>query len=155
MNYPRYKTGDGVTEASLLPFSIVTQKEFELFQKQLSSAGHLKREIVGSLPEVGELDVIYMVKASLTANNNYEEWMYIDSEWELIGDTKVDLSDYVTTEALEERLALVPGYYGTVKEVSAGTGLKVKNNSKVDPMIDFDDECVFIFYGGTATELID
>lgn len=31
-SYPRFKTGDGVTRASLLPFSIVTQKEFELFQ---------------------------------------------------------------------------------------------------------------------------
>jgi hypothetical protein len=113
-SYPRYKTGDGATKANLLPFSIVTQKEFELFQKQMSSAGHLKREIVTVRPEVGDPDIIYMVKASLITNNNYDEWMYINETWELIGSTIVDLSDYVTNGSLQEQLSQIPGYEGTV-----------------------------------------
>ena len=121
----------------------------------MSSAGHLKREIVTTRPEVGDPDIIYMVKASLITNNNYDEWMYIDGNWELIGSTIVDLSNYVTNEFLEERLSLIPGYQGTVQEVSAGTGLKITGNSKINPCVEIDDEVVFVFYCGTASELID
>ena len=82
-SYPRYKTGDGVTQASELQFSLVTQKEFEIFQNQLSSAGLLKREIVTERPEVGQEDIIYMVSTSLiTEDNSYDEWMYIGGSWE-------------------------------------------------------------------------
>lgn len=96
-----------------------------------------------------------MVKASLITNDNYDEWMYIENAWELIGNTRVDLSNYITTESLEDRLLLVPGYEGTVQEVSVGTGLKITNNSKVNPCVEFDDEIVFIFNCGTASTLID
>lgn len=121
----------------------------------MSSAGHLKREIVTTRPEIGDPDIIYMVKASLITNNNYDEWMYIDGNWELIGSTIVDLSDYVTNGDLDDRLSLIPGYQGTVQEVSAGTGLKITGNSKVNPCVEIDDEVVFVFYCGTASELID
>ena len=96
-----------------------------------------------------------MVKASLITNNNYDEWMYIDNSWELIGSTIVDLSNYVTYEALEGRLSSIPGYEGTVQEVSAGTGLKITGNSKINPCVEIDDEVVFVFYCGTASDLID
>lgn len=96
-----------------------------------------------------------MVKASLITNDNYDEWMYIDNTWELIGNTRIDLSDYVTNVLLEERLSLIPGYEGTVKEVSTGTGLKVTGNSKINPCVEIDDEVVFVFYCGTASELVD
>lgn len=153
--YSRYKTGDGITKANALPFSLVTQKEFEIFQNQLSSAGLLKREIVNTLPETGAEDIIYMVKASLITNDSYDEWMYIDNSWELIGNTRVDLSNYVTDEKLQEKLDLIPGYNGTVEGVSAGTGLKITGNSKVNPKVEIDDEVVFVFYCGDAFTLID
>lgn len=93
-----------------------------------------------------------MVKASLVTNDNYDEWMYIDNTWELIGNTRVDLSNYVTFEQL---VTAVPGYNGTVEEVFAGTGLKITNNSKVNPRIEIDKDVVFELYCGNSTELID
>ena len=64
----------------------------------VGSAGHLKRTIVESLPEVAEADAdtIYMVSADADSEDNvYVEWMVINNKWEKIGDTTVDLTPYM------------------------------------------------------------
>jgi len=64
----------------------------------IQSAGHLKREIVEVLPAVAEadLDTIYMIKSGTTTSGDlYSEWMVINGVFEQIGDTSVDLSDYL------------------------------------------------------------
>lgn len=73
----------------------------------ISSAGHLKREVVTTLPAPAEADAntIYMIKKSANSQltgDYYEEYMLIDGVFELIGDTYVDLSDYVTKDELPE-----------------------------------------------------
>jgi hypothetical protein len=75
----------------------------------VSSAGHLKRVTVVSLPAVADADkdTIYMVKKisnfQLTGDY-YEEYMLIDGAFELIGNTYVDLSDYATTDYVDEKI---------------------------------------------------
>jgi len=76
----------------------------------IGSAGHLKRAIVEALPAVDDADVdtIYMVKDPLaTDGDKYEEFMVIEGEWAQIGDTTVDLTNYVekVAEATEGNLA--------------------------------------------------
>ena len=39
------------------------------------------------------------------AQNAYDEYMWLNTAWEKIGDTAVDLSGYVTTESLTSTLA--------------------------------------------------
>lgn len=61
-------------------------------------AGAIKFEIVASLPTVGEEDTIYLVAITPDeGDNNYEEYIYVNGEWELLGKigVQVDLSDYV------------------------------------------------------------
>lgn len=73
-------------------------------QNQVASAGHLKRTIVDTLPEVANADVdtIYMIKdASVTSGDAYQEYMVIDGAWAQIGDTTVDLTDYAKTEYVD------------------------------------------------------
>lgn len=69
--------------------------------------------IVETLPEVGEDRVIYFVPTETSEENNvYDEWMWINSSWELVGSTRVDLSAYwakteltaITQAELEEIL---------------------------------------------------
>lgn len=63
------------------------------------SIGTLKRQIVESLPDVSaaNVDTIYMVPTSSTIPAEaYIEYMVINGEWEKIGDTTVDLTDYAT-----------------------------------------------------------
>lgn len=76
----------------------------------VNSAGHLKRAIVDALPAVEEADAdtIYMVKDALALEGDkYEEFMVIEGEWAQIGDTSVDLTNYVqkVAEATEGDLA--------------------------------------------------
>ncbi len=53
----------------------------------LNSQEKIKKAIVESLPSSGEENIIYLVKNSSSGNNVYDEYMWIDSKWEKIGDT--------------------------------------------------------------------
>lgn len=59
-------------------------------------------EIVGSLPPVesGEVGVIYLVSKTREAGNIYDEYILVNNNYELIGSTDIDLSNYVTTDQL-------------------------------------------------------
>jgi len=65
-----------------------------------------KFEVVESLPtEDINLKAIYLVaKATSETSNVYDEYVYINGAWEKIGDTQIDLSDYVTAEILQNAL---------------------------------------------------
>jgi hypothetical protein len=80
-----------------------------------------------------------MIRTGLIASDNYDEWMYIEGAWELIGNTRVDLSDYLRKEDFE---------------LTAGTGLKITGESNFTPRVEIDEEIVFVFYGGSSTEVI-
>ena len=65
----------------------------------ISAVDHLSREIVEALPENANKNVIYMVlRGSGTGQDVYNEYMYINGTWEIIGDTSVDLTGYAKTE---------------------------------------------------------
>lgn len=53
--------------------------------------------VVQELPQTGEANIIYLVPAEdPNPDNIYEEYIYVNSNWEMIGTTKVDLSNYYT-----------------------------------------------------------
>ena len=65
----------------------------------IAAADHLSREIVEALPENANENVIYMVpRGGGTGQDVYNEYMYINGAWEIIGDTSVDLTGYAKTE---------------------------------------------------------
>lgn len=65
----------------------------------IAAVDHLSREIVGTLPENANENVIYMVlREDGTGQDVYNEYMYINGAWEIIGDTSVDLTGYAKTE---------------------------------------------------------
>lgn len=55
-------------------------------------------KIVDTLPTTGEENVIYFIPKTGSNNDSYDEYMWINNKWELIGTTAVDLSDYYTKE---------------------------------------------------------
>lgn len=121
----------------------MSQAEIQAYiNSQIASAGHLKRVILGEdeeLPSVDEADenTIYMKKSAeyhLIADV-YDEYMVIDGSWEIIGNTRVDLSEYLKT-------------------VTTGIGLKATKEAN-NAHIEIDSEVVFILNCGTSTELID
>lgn len=56
----------------------------------------IKFQKVTTLPTTGASNIIYLVpKSSTSTQNIYDEYVWIDSKWEIIGTTAIDLSGYV------------------------------------------------------------
>lgn len=52
--------------------------------------------VVQTLPQTGESNIIYLVpKSTAQTNNYYDEYIYTNNAWEKIGDTEIDLTNYV------------------------------------------------------------
>ena len=72
----------------------------------ISAAVNGRFEKVTILPASGEPNVIYLVpKTTALTNNVYDEYIWQDNAWELLGSTEIDLSNYVTTTDLSTALA--------------------------------------------------
>lgn len=55
----------------------------------------MKVEVVTELPTTGETNVIYLVPKQTSGENDvFDEYLYVNDEWELIGSTAIDLSGY-------------------------------------------------------------
>lgn len=52
-------------------------------------------QVVSSLPQSGQANTIYLVPSGGSKPDVYEEYIWVNSAWELIGNTEVDLSNYL------------------------------------------------------------
>lgn len=71
-------------------------------QKLISDARHMKKEVVAEKPSTGDENTIYLVGPKGEGSNVYEEWLFINSKWEKVGDTNtsVNLDGYIKEEDL-------------------------------------------------------
>lgn len=87
---------------------LINDKTFKTeaeIQELINNSTKLKKEVVTSLPATGKEDVIYLLKNKNDTNNVYTEYMWIDGKWEIIGDTKVDLTDYAKKSDIKTKLS--------------------------------------------------
>ena len=56
--------------------------------------------VTGSLPATGAVGTIYLLSNSGSGTNSYDEYIYVNNNWEKIGTTDVDLSGYVQSSEL-------------------------------------------------------
>ena len=85
--------------------------------EQIAQSEHLKREIVDVLPEptVADEHTIYMLKDdSVKGSDKFKEYMLIEGVVQCVGDTSVDLTDYVKTAELPTELPANGGNSNTV-----------------------------------------
>lgn len=71
----------------------------------VSQSAGLHREIVNSLPISGDEKVIYMVPVTGSGDDNYNEYMWVNGAYELIGNTRVDLTDYYNKTQVDAALS--------------------------------------------------
>ena len=91
--------------------SVYSKKEIETYiAQQITDAGHLKRVVVEQLPDVSiaQTNTIYMIKQisggiASWGKNIYEEYMVIEGEWELLGNSQVDLTDYAKIDYIDNK----------------------------------------------------
>lgn len=100
VNSVNNKVGDVVLKLSDLENDKNFKTEVEI-QELINNSTKLKKEVVTSLPSNGKDDVIYLLKNKNDTNNYYTEYMWISGKWEIIGDTKVDLSDYAKKSEID------------------------------------------------------
>lgn len=87
-------------------------------------------EVVQTLPSVGESGVIYLVpKTTSETDNVYDEYIWTNNTWELIGSTEIDLSNYYTKTEVDNLIPtdFVPKstggiFDGNVEIVTANSG---------------------------------
>lgn len=58
---------------------------------------------VDKLPEIGEKNKIYLVPASDGTFDEYY-WVVSESKWEVLGNVRIDLSNYPTTEQMNQAI---------------------------------------------------
>lgn len=75
-----------------------TQAEVDNLIGQISTVSF---EIVQSLPQTGQSNIIYLLANSGTTPNVYDEYVWINNAWEKIGSTAIDLSNYWTSTSGE------------------------------------------------------
>lgn len=90
--------------AAAITMKLVATEEFVRNLFSTLKAVTLKK--VDVLPTVGETNIIYMVPAVDKENSKdyYEEYIYSEGRWELIGTTKVDMSNIYTKTEVDNLL---------------------------------------------------
>lgn len=93
--------------------------------------------VYDTLPETGESGVIYLVPKDGAAPDVYDEYVWITATqtFELIGSTKVDLTDYATKGELAEYLPLSGGIL--TGKITRDIGTRTGTGSRYDKLFDF------------------
>jgi hypothetical protein len=120
----------------------VTQNETDITALQTAVSGALKREIVQSLPTQDiSTTTIYMIRNTTTSGDNiYDEYMYINSQWELIGTSATDFSNYYTKTEIDTLLS----YKATDSDVVHKSGNETVGGRKI-----FRDDLTIYNYDST------
>ena len=87
-----------------------TQEMNEAIAQAIGGIVGVEYQVVAELPQTGESGVIYLISNQGEGQNVYDEYIWIasESEYEMIGTTEVDLSNYYTkgeTDTLLSRKA--------------------------------------------------
>lgn len=79
-------------------------------------------EIVDKLPtENIDTHTIYLVKETVgEADDYYNEYIYVNGEWELLGSTRIDLSDYYTKEQVNKIIETLTGVFNEKVDIING-----------------------------------
>ena len=87
-------------------------------------------EVVDELPEQGESNVIYLVPNEQSADNEYEEYIWVNNKWELIGTTKVDLTPYYTSSQVDDLINPISDSVTSLQQNKLDKNLGADNANK-------------------------
>lgn len=77
----------------------------------ISAVPSLKIEVVDTLPttDISTATIYFVPKITAGTDNVYSEYIYVNKKWELIGDTEVDLSEYMKKSDVSASASLTSG----------------------------------------------
>ena len=117
----------------------------------ISHINTLKLEVVEELPPIGRTDTIYLVPNGESSGNVYDEYIYVNNNWELIGTTDIDLSNYYTKDEVDTLIAQIET--GLAQEINP---LLITDNTvqlnTLDPGVYIVPEGLKIHFGRLSNE---
>jgi hypothetical protein len=72
-----------------------------LINNALKGVTSIDYKIVTELPTTGIKGTIYLISHTHTTKDVYDEYIYVNNTWEKIGNTDIDLSEYIKASELE------------------------------------------------------
>lgn len=149
--------GDYLTE---IPAEYITEDELEAKDyateafviDQINNAEHFHREIVDALPLTGKDNVLYLVPKAGSNKDIYDEYIWTGVDYELMGTTGVDLSDYYkkgeVDTLLDNKVTKVNGKQLSTNDYTTAEKTKLASlenyddselRSKIDNLHNYDD----------------
>ena len=90
------------------------------------------------LPETGESNKIYLIRKDGTSQDEFDEYIWIDNNWEKIGNAVIDTTNFVTNDQLTQALAsyvttesLTQALAGKQDTLVSGTNIKTINGQSI------------------------
>ena len=96
--------------------SVYTKAEIDAMLATLETPSY---EVVSELPVTGDGNIIYLLPVQ--SGDSYEQWIYTENDgWVKIGETAIELDDYVT----DLELGTILEDYATISSVNSGLAAK-------------------------------
>lgn len=84
----------------------LSAKQGKILKGIIDNLANIQFLVVDVLPSSDiKSNIIYLVKKKGSGTDVHDEYIYIENNWEKIGDTSIDLTNYYTKEEVEERLS--------------------------------------------------
>lgn len=89
----------------------------------------IKSMIVPTLPETGVENTIYFVpNTSENSDNEFNEYVFVNGEWEILGGTSIDLTPFLTIENADKKYATIEKLDEKVSKTTTINGKTLYNN---------------------------
>ena len=145
-----------------------------LLGKKASGGGSqgMKVIVVQTLPQTGVEGTLYLVPKSSTKNKDiFDEYIYVEKDWEHIGSTDIDLSNYVDMTSVQTisgkktfttlpESSVVPSSNNQlsnkkyVDDSSAGKQDLIDSSNKLDADLVDDTNSTHKFFSGDSSDLL-
>lgn len=146
-----------------IPEEYITEEELEakdyatetFVMEQINNTEHFHREIVDALPLTGKDNVLYLVPKKGSDKDIYNEYIWTGADYEFMGTTAVDLTDYYqkneVDELLDTKVNKVSGKQLSTNDYTTAEKTKLASlenyddgelRSKVDSLHNYDDTAV-------------
>lgn len=74
----------------------LSARQGKVLKELIDNLANLQIAVVDTLPATGESNIIYLIKKAGTGTDIHDEYVYVEGNWEKIGTTDVDLTNYYT-----------------------------------------------------------
>lgn len=88
-----------------------------------SVSGGISFVVVDTLPTTGESNKIYLVSHNHGNTDVYDEYIYVNNNWEKIGNTDIDLTNYATKEFVNQAVSTA------TTSITSATDTKLANKA--------------------------